>query len=532
MSRTPKSNLLGQVIGGRFRVERLLGEGGMGEVYLGRHDLLGNVVAIKLLKTQHATDNRMAARFRREARATSRVQHPNVVGIFDTGLTEDGRLFLIMEYIQGDNLYEISSEADTLPVEQALPVFIQVADGLGAAHGMGIIHRDLKPDNIVLTRTEKGDVVKLLDFGLAKMVGAEDDRITLPGEVFGTPQYMAPEQCMGETLYCATDVYSFGAVAYEVLTGEPPYMATSLVDYVMMQKNRMPDPPSLKAPRQDVPPELDEVILKCLSREVANRYPDGAALAAALRQVQQVTTQRKLGAPVDLSVQFSQIHIPGLDSSSEVEPEELRSMVQGWLWDRLGHFVGNLRSMNCFPVELESKMASANRIAEQIARVNTEEQKFSGEHAQKVSSLRSRSGQLRQAVQDLSFERENLSAFLRSNPCCRLDELIRAFPGMPIPEDCRSVMGLLDELTYQITELEKGFSDLQRAMDETWETWNVRRQELTGTRWLLEGQKAGLTVEIIEFLIGPGGRALRNRPGVSRELEELSLSYQEISRLI
>ncbi len=532
MSSTQKPGLLGQLIGGRFRVEKLLGSGGMGEVYLGRHELLGNRVAIKLLKVQHAKDQRMIARFRREARATSRVQHPNVVGIFDTGQLDDGRLFLIMEYIQGQDLIQLYEESGPLTMERALPIFVQIADALAAAHAMGIMHRDLKPDNIVIVPGEHGDIVKILDFGLAKMVEAEDDRITLPGEVFGTPQYMSLEQCMGEKLTCATDIYSFGAVAYEALTGDPPFVASSLVEYVLAQKNRKPEPPSLRAPHRDVPPEIDQVILSCLQTFVPDRIADGGQLVVRLREIQTLLAHRKLGSPADVARRMPTSQLLAVDPTAGLSPEELRCMVQDWLWERLMHVVQLLRAWQCFPTGLGPRMASATAMADELARMGALEQGMIQESQSYELQLRARSGQMSQAVQDLSFDREVLEKYLARHPGCSVLELITAFPGLGIYSDCSSIQEILSELTYQITELEKRFSELQVELEGARANRTSRATELFNRKHEREREKTRLVVEIIEELIGPGGRALRKNPILALELETLSLYYQETSQLL
>jgi len=532
MSKTQKPGLLGQLIGGRFRVEKLLGTGGMGEVYLGRHELLGNRVAIKLLKVQHAKDQRMSARFRREARATSRVQHPNVVGIFDTGQLDDGRLFLIMEYIQGKNLLELYDEVDTLPIDRALPIFVQIADALAAAHSMGIMHRDLKPDNIVIVPGDHGDLVKILDFGLAKMVEAEDERITLPGEVFGTPQYMSLEQCMGEHLNCATDIYSFGAVAYEALTGSPPFVASSLVEYVLAQKNRTPDPPSLQAPHGDVPPEIDQLILSCLDPMVAGRIQDGGQLVTRLREIQAMLAHRKLGSPADVARRMPTSQFLAVDPTAGISPEELRCMVQDWLWERLMHMVQLLRTWQCFPPGLGPRMANAAAMADELAQMGALELGLIQDSQSQELQLRARSGQLRQAVQDLSFDREVLEKYLVRHPDCRVLELVTAFPGLGLYSDCDSVPEILSELTFQITELEKRYSELQSELDAARETRATKASVLFDRKHAREQEKTRLVVEIIEELIGPGGTLLRKNPILALELETLSLYYQETSRLL
>lgn len=538
MGATGRPGLIGQLIGGRFRVEKLLGTGGMGEVYLGRHELLGNRVAVKLLKVQHAKDQRMVARFRREARATSKVQHPNVVGIFDTGQLEDGRLFLIMEYIQGKDLFQLYEEVGTLTVERALPIFVQIADALAAAHAMGIMHRDLKPDNVVIVPGEQpgqgsgvGDVVKILDFGLAKMVEAEDDRITLPGEVFGTPQYMSLEQCMGEHLTCATDIYSFGAVAYEALTGDPPFSGTSLVEYVLAQKNRTPEPPSARAPHGDVPPEVDQIILACLESLAPARIQNGGELVARLREIQTVLAHRKLGSPAEVARRMPTSQFLAVDPSAGLSPEELRCMVQNWLWERLLHVVQLLHTWQCFPPGLGPRMASATTMADELARLGTEEQGLLQDFQSRELQLRTRSGQLRQAVQDLSYDREVLDKYLARHHDCSVLELVTNFPGLGIYSECTSVREILSELTFQITELEKRFSELQGELEVARQQRAQQAASLLDRKQGLEREKTRQVVEIIEELIGPGGRSLRKNPILALELETLSLYYQETSSM-
>ena len=194
----------------------------MGVVVQAQHQDLGNLVAIKVLKSEFTEDERMVGRFRREARAASRIHHPNIVFIQDFGQLPDGRFYLVMEYVPGVALDLLVRKRGPLPVPLALKVLIQVAEALEVAHTQTIVHRDLKPENILLTdERDRSDVVKILDFGLAKILeDTEAKTLTLKGQIFGTPEYMSPEQCMGRDLDCRSDIYSFGVLAYELSVGD------------------------------------------------------------------------------------------------------------------------------------------------------------------------------------------------------------------------------------------------------------------------------------------------------------------------
>lgn len=529
MGNTKPPDLVGQRIGGRFLVERLLGRGGMGEVYLGRHELLNLRVAIKLLKPQHAKDARMAARFRREARATARVQHPNVVAIYDTGQLEDGRLFLIMEYVQGRSLIEIYEEEGPLPMARALPVFLQMADALATAHAMGILHRDLKPDNVVLVppAAEGGrETVKILDFGLAKMLDDESaESLTLPGEVFGTPQYMSPEQCMGEPLTLAADVWSFGALAYEALTGDPPFMASSLLEFVLAQRNRKVPPASENAPHGDVPPEIDRIIADCLQPEPAARIPDGRVLRERLQEAAAALAHRAAGSPPGMFRRTPTSQWMAADDRTT--REEVHCMMHERLWDQLLRVVQLLRQQGRFPVGLGPKMAQAGTLADEIAALRNADERLAQAARAQEEQYHERLGRLRQAIYDLSYDRELIEKFLARHPDATVMELVTAFPGLGVYTQCASIREVLDETVYQITELERRFA----AVQEEWE--NTRRENAatiaknTSLRRDLEREKTTIATSIIEALIGPEGRHLRDIPQLAAEIETLSLYYQE-----
>jgi serine/threonine protein kinase len=273
--------LVGRTIGGRYLVCELIGTGGMGTVYRGRHQLVGRDVALKFLAPRYARDPAARERFLREARAANRIDHEHIIDITDFGETSDNLVFLVMEYLDGEPLAKVI-EAGPLDTRRALTIAWQLATALARAHELDVIHRDIKPDNIFLLQRRGGDFVKLLDFGLAKVVG--EHRLTATGKVFGTPEYLAPEQARGDTLTGAADQYSLGCVLYEMLTGQLPFEGPS-PEVVLAHLQVLPKPPSQVYPRLPVPHELDALVLRMLAKHPGERFSDAYHLADELRLV-------------------------------------------------------------------------------------------------------------------------------------------------------------------------------------------------------------------------------------------------------
>ena len=290
---------IGSVVAERFRLVELLGEGSVGEVYLGEHNVLGRCYAIKLLKEQFRTDVNLMERFRREALVASRLDHPNIVYISDFGATADGRFYLAMEYIEGRSLAELIDELhpNVPSLRRALSILRQLASALGAAHAASIVHRDLKPENIMLRTQDSGEEeVKILDFGLAKiMVDTGVYQLTGAGEIFGTPMFMSPEQARGEKVDQRTDIYAFGVLAFELFTGRPPFECNSLEELIIANQKETPPPPSRLRPHSAVPlpPELDRAVVACLEKDrekrPANMTEVMAALEVGLKRAQRPT---------------------------------------------------------------------------------------------------------------------------------------------------------------------------------------------------------------------------------------------------
>jgi tRNA A-37 threonylcarbamoyl transferase component Bud32 len=253
-----------RVLGGRYELNDVLGRGGMAEVYLGTDRVLSRQVAVKVLAPSFARDENFVARFRREARAAAALNHPNVVGVFDTG-SDDGTHFIVMEYIQGKTLAEVIREDAPLLPERAVEIAESVAGGLAFAHAQGIVHRDVKPGNIMLTST--GDV-KVMDFGIAR--ATTSDSLTQTATVLGTATYFSPEQAQGAKVDARSDVYSLGCVLYEMLTGQPPFAGESPVAVAYKHVKEDAVPPSRL--NSDITSDLDAIVMKALAKNPDNRY--------------------------------------------------------------------------------------------------------------------------------------------------------------------------------------------------------------------------------------------------------------------
>ena len=266
----------------------LVGVGGMGRVYRAEQRMLGRTVAIKVIHPHLLSDEQSVARFYTEARAASRLNHPNSVSIIDFGRTDDGILYLVMEYLQGKDLARLMREDGPLPVARICEILSSVLDALAEAHALGVVHRDLKPENVIIERLKAGrDLVKVVDFGLAKLLSGQLGRqsITLPGLVCGTPDYMSPEQGRGEEVDARGDIYSVGVMLFELLTERLPFMADTPTNVVLMHiQDPVPDPREI-APERQIPESLVQVLMRALSKNLRERYQRAEEMASALRRV-------------------------------------------------------------------------------------------------------------------------------------------------------------------------------------------------------------------------------------------------------
>lgn len=281
MSRT-KDPYLGKVVAGRYRLESRLGEGGMGVVYRARHVLIDRVVALKLIRPDLRGETHLRAWMLREARAANRVDHAHIVDIHDVGETEDGELYLVMEYLMGTALSAEIAKGP-MPISRAVDILEQMCAALARAHDLGVVHRDLKSDNIMLTnRGGRHDFVKILDFGLAALT--RDPRLAPKGAVFGTPEYMSPEQARGEDAEAASDLYALGILLFEMVTGRLPFRSSDRDTLLELQ--RTAKAPSPRVNRKDLPEAAEKICLRLLEKEIKARFRDGHHLQEELKKLQ------------------------------------------------------------------------------------------------------------------------------------------------------------------------------------------------------------------------------------------------------
>ena len=262
------------VAAGRYRIERLLGRGGMASVYLARDAELDRPVALKVLAQHLAGDHEFRRRFLREARLAARLSHPNVVQVYDAG-EDDDRPFIVMEYVPGTTLAEVLARRGPLPCSDALQIAHQAALGLQSAHDAGLVHRDIKPQNLLV---RDDGVVKIADFGIAR--AAELSRVTQLGTVLGTAAYLSPEQARGDEVTGSADIYSLGAVLYELLTGRPPFEFSSLAELGEKQRDGVVTP--VRDLEPTVPEEIEALVMRCLAREPRFRPASAAEVASAV----------------------------------------------------------------------------------------------------------------------------------------------------------------------------------------------------------------------------------------------------------
>jgi len=284
------------ILNGQFQILQKIGSGGMGAVYKALQPEMNRMVGVKILHPKLANRKDLVSRFRREARAMSQLTHPNTVKVFMFGELDDGSLYIIMEFLEGRNLNQTVRAEGPFAMERALPVLIAACGALDEAHKAGIIHRDLKPENIFLVQSGGlKDYPKLLDFGLAK-VGERQMRpgsviLTQEGMVFGTPEFMSPEQAQGKPLTPASDIYSLATILYEVLTGKLPFDAKSAMDYIQLHVTGKPIPLNQRVPGKSFPTLLEQIIDRALAKRPEDRYAAASDFGLALQHVLQGATQ-------------------------------------------------------------------------------------------------------------------------------------------------------------------------------------------------------------------------------------------------
>jgi eukaryotic-like serine/threonine-protein kinase len=329
--------LIGRTIASRYRIVSLVGRGGMGVVYKVEHVHIGKLMAMKLLHGELARDRDTVKRFRREAEAASRLNHPNTVQIFDFDRHE-GLMYLVMEYVEGRDLGWIIQYESPLALARVARICAQVCASVGQAHAAGIIHRDIKPENIMVTAgRETADFVKVLDFGLAKLRQEDANlSVTRAGSIIGTPYYMAPEHIRGDVVDPRADIYSLGAVMYKALSGLPPFWATSPMGVLTKHLTDDPIPPSERASRRALPPEGDAIVLKAMEKDPAARYQSMEELRADLLSYlasigEAVDDTGKLPSGASVLTASGKRRMVQVATRTDVDYYERRIRRRGWL---------------------------------------------------------------------------------------------------------------------------------------------------------------------------------------------------------
>jgi len=267
--------LVGATVSGRYTIVRRIGEGGMGVVYEAEHVALGKHVALKVLREDFTRKSDLVERFKQEARSASIIGHENIIDVSDFGTTDAGGIFFAMELLRGEDLADVLQRETRLPLDRAVHIIAQMCRALHAAHQKGIIHRDMKPENVfLLQKDDRRDFVKVLDFGIAKMttLDAEGRRLTQTGVIFGTPEYMAPEQARGQTLDLRVDVYATGIMLYEMLVGQVPFTGDTFMAILTQHLFSEPKSIAMLAPDLKIPPAVESVVLKAMSKDRDERY--------------------------------------------------------------------------------------------------------------------------------------------------------------------------------------------------------------------------------------------------------------------
>ena len=294
--------LIGKVLSERYRIVRKIGEGGMGAVYQAEHALIEKKMALKILFQDLTRRPDLIARFLQEAKSASRIGHENVIDISDFGQSPEGLVFIAMEYLDGQDLGRTLKKTGAMDWVRARPILMQIAKGLRAAHGNGIIHRDMKPENVYLIQKEgRPDFVKVLDFGIAKIVtddGGSGPALTQTGMIFGTPEYMSPEQAQGNPPDHRVDVYAVGCIMYHMLTGSVPFTADNFMGILTKHLLEPVVPPRKRRPDLDIMPDVEAICLKAMEKDRDKRFPDMDAF------------YRALGAAGGMPFEPSQVFVP------------------------------------------------------------------------------------------------------------------------------------------------------------------------------------------------------------------------------
>ncbi len=498
--------MIGEVLDETYKVVERIGAGAMGEVYLVEHIHIGRREAIKVLRPEMAADPRLAQRFRREARAINRLRHPNIIGIYDFGQLPDGRLYLTMEYAHGEAVDKLVRREGRVEVPRALHILHQLSLAIDHAHSHDVVHRDLKPNNLVLVE-ERGrpDVVKVLDFGLAKVVdaGGSGDELTLRGELFGTPEYMAPERMAGGRDDPRSDLYAIGCIATELITGKPPFLGARPL---VMAQHMQTVPPPVSRVVTGVPAVLDVIIQQLLAKEVDARLQTAKQLTAALEQVPGFPRKKfpRTGVLTSSSGNWTEAS-PGSNAAIQLPRVEVHDEITFQEKGRAPRQIGYMDTASSGTEEVRDEIFSAllelaqqtveqcggdealsialalvHGVRDDRARINGERQQLEERQARALQTAREREGSLRFAIAELRFERQKASPEIVAD----LDYQITALDNR--------VKELTKDLHTQLAELDERGIELAAAEHDLAGHWLQVHRRL---RAALDGRLSSLGPE-------------------------------------
>ncbi|MCK6532297.1 MAG: protein kinase [Polyangiaceae bacterium] len=520
---------IGTTVAGRYVLEDVIGEGGMATVYRAKHRVSDRHVAIKIMNPALAKNSVIQERFRREAKAAQKIAHPNIIEILEQGETGDGSLYLVMELLEGETLADVI-EHGKVPVERTLRILIQVARALARAHDLEVIHRDLKPENIFLARVPDGsEVVKLLDFGIARSM--QDVRLTGSGEVFGTPQYMAPERITSTEAGPAADLYALGIMAFEMFVGRLPFQAHDVATWFL--KHMKEAPPSMRQFDPSLPEELDELVHELLAKDPSDRpvdahkvHNDLGAIAAALG----------VQAPVEASDDVVSSHVPSTSERTAVDRWKRRlevfelMLMRAYPQNRPPDMVQMLSQIKSKLGELAEVGASSSEVQLQLeaaeARGREGRQRLGhAVHALGVDASRARED-AKAADSTIAVQTAEVSRFT--------EDFLAAHEKVVYWEGRSGFMEPYAQLSsaYRVlADLVDAWLAAKRTLQQATQTAEAKRAEVSDLEFQIQTLRGALATkeESIEKEVAEGNRQLRElgerADGIETELLELATRF-------
>ncbi|MFO0566188.1 MAG: protein kinase [Polyangiaceae bacterium] len=500
---------IGTTVAGRYVLEDVVGEGGMATVYRAKQRLSDRHVAIKIMNPELARNMVTQERFRREAKAAQKIAHPNIIEILDQGETGDGSLYLVMELLEGGTLADVV-EHGKVPMERTLPILIQVARALARAHDLEVIHRDLKPENIFLARQPDGaEVVKLLDFGIARSM--QDVRLTGSGEVFGTPQYMAPERITSTEAGPAADLYALGVMAFEMLTGRLPFQANDIAGWFL--KHMKEPPPSMLAFEPAIPPALDELVLELMAKEPGDRPVDAHKVHNDLVEISRGLGLRVPVEPADDAVSS---HVPSTTERTPVDRWRRRlevfdlMLMRAYATNRPPELVQILSQVREKIGELGELGAQSSELQQQIEAVEARGREGRQRLGHAVHALGVDASRAREEAKTS----DSTTAALTGEASRLAEDLVAAHPDIVFWEGRSGFMEPYSELARayrKAADIVDAWLDVKKRLRASTQTAEAKRAEVSDLEFQIQTLREALAAkeESIETELSNCNRQLR-----------------------